>query len=322
MPIQSIRRTPLPGKQADVDDLTYREKWAELRLQTVAENVVPDPKQAITISVIDSGVPEDQLPKVAPKPPKRKPKPGQRPKAPAGPRAPSRRDRDDDGHSINLAKTITGDRKPRRNVKLASRKFFDAQGWPRPDCATEVINKAAADSPKVIVLAWDVGHTVNDLRDAILNMRETAVVVVAAGNWSLDIDRHPNWPASYGADPEMDHVITVMATDEHDERASYSSYGKRTVFVGAPGTSMVDATTSPSSALRKFGSLRDSRTAFRGTSAATAHVARLAALVIAKNPNWSPQRVKRHIGATARKVAALKGFCATGGVIDFEVALK
>lgn len=307
MTIQSIRRTPVPGAPPAVDHRKYAEVWPELRLNLpAAERHMSSIAGGITIAMVDSGVP------------------GEFP----GPA--NAQDRDDDGHAALLARTIHCPARTRSplNIDIRATKAFSAQGWPKPEGGAPAIEQGTAATPRVIVLAWDVGHTTDRLRAAILAVRDTAVVVVAAGNWSLDNDKHPNWPANYGG--EMDHVITVMATDEHDERASFSSYGQENVYIAAPGFAKVDAAP-PASPLRNFGSLRGSYSEFRGTSAATAHVALLAALVRAKHPGWSPQQVKQHIGDTARPVPGLTKrsltgaqtkLCVTGAIADFGKALK
>jgi subtilisin family serine protease len=301
MTIQSITRTPVSLAHPEVDHRTYAEVWPELRLNMACiEQHLSGVAGEITIALVDSGVPDDDRRRRA-------------------------EDRDDDGHATLLAGTIRG-RKTRSRLKIDIRaiRAFSAQGWPKPEPGPSglggatAIRRAAEMTPKVIVLAWDTGHTTDELGQAILAVKDTAVVVIAAGNWSLDNDRHPNWPANYG---EMEHVLAVMATDKHDDRASYSSYGRHSVYIAAPGVAKVDAAPS-SSTLRNFGSLRDSYSEFRGTSAATAHVARLAALVLAKHPDWSPQTVKKHIGATARKVKALQNLCVTGAIADFGAALR
>jgi len=279
------------------------EDWSEGRLDMDAgEGSMGGIVRKIDLAIVDSGVPED-------------------PGSPAG--APRRgghghRDRDDDGHASCLAARI----RHRHNSPLALAihpiKFFSAQGWPRADRGAQAIREAATLKPSVVVLAWDVAQTNDALEEAIRELRDIAVVVVAAGNWSLDNDRHPNWPANYG---DMPHVLTVMATDERDERASYSSYGRRRVYVAAPGYSKI-ATAHAHSPLRKAGSLRDASVEFRGTSAAAAHVARLAALVRLKRPELNPQLVKEHIGNTARPVKALAKLCKRGAVVDFGAALR
>ncbi|WP_207690744.1 S8 family peptidase [Desulfonema limicola] len=57
------------------------------------------------------------------------------------------------------------------------------------------------------------------------------LVVVAAGNESLNNDILPIYPANYN----LPNIISVSATDEFDNLAYYSNYGKNTVDVAAPG---------------------------------------------------------------------------------------
>lgn len=73
----------------------------------------------------------------------------------------------------------------------------------------------------------------NALRDA----HEAGVLVVAAaGNDGRDNDLEPTYPAAY----DLPNIIAVAATDDHDELASYSNYGTRSVDVAAPGGSSGD----------------------------------------------------------------------------------
>lgn len=57
------------------------------------------------------------------------------------------------------------------------------------------------------------------------------LIVVAAGNEGFNNDSAPIYPANYN----LPNIISVGATDEHDNLASYSNYGKNTVDVAAPG---------------------------------------------------------------------------------------
>ena len=312
MNLQSIRRTPVPGVPQALDDPGYHENWPEWRqVFRLVEDSLPSAAQE-TIAVVDSGVPNAISG-------------GQASTRQAGgnPRA----DRDEDDHATFLIATMHGSKRPQRrnstarpiDIKISPFKFFGAQGWPKAKHGAKVIQRASTIKPRVILLAWDVGYTTRELENEIRKVYEQAVVVIAAGNWSLDNDKYHNWPANYGR--EMEHVITVMATDQHDERASYSSYGKESVFIAAPGYARVDAV-GRSSTLRTVGSLRDSSVEFRGTSAAAAYVARLAALVRAKHPTMSPKEVKQHIGETGRDVSVLAERCATGRIVDFKKALR
>lgn len=55
--------------------------------------------------------------------------------------------------------------------------------------------------------------------------------IAAAGNWTVDLDRETFYPASL----PVDGIISVAATDNQDNIASFSNYGAKSVDVGAPG---------------------------------------------------------------------------------------
>ena len=68
--------------------------------------------------------------------------------------------------------------------------------------------------------------------DAINRFRQYGgIYVAAAANDSNNNDITPYYPASYN----LDNIITVAATDNNDNLASFSNYGKTSVDVGAPG---------------------------------------------------------------------------------------
>ena len=70
-------------------------------------------------------------------------------------------------------------------------------------------------------------------RDAIAALGERGVILVAAaGNTSSDNDSTPIYPASY----PLPNIISVAATDNRDQLASFSSCGRTSVHLAAPGT--------------------------------------------------------------------------------------
>lgn len=300
MQVQSIRLSPIDGVRPEVGFRDYRESWPELRLKLPeAEPAMRSISGKTTVAVVDSGVPIGCV-------------------GPASSPA-AFLDRDDDGHAAQLVATMLGsERMSAGSIDIVCIKAFSAQGWPKPDpCALAIDEARKHTAARVIVLAWDVGHATDQLIESIKALGDSAVVVIAAGNWALNNDKHENWPANCGT---MPHVITVMAANEDDERASYSNYGKSSVFIAAPGLARVQVSSWPS-VPRAYGSLRDSYSDFKGTSAATAHVARLAALVLAKHPGMSPADVKTHLDAKSRRVPALSELCVTGAVADYSQAL-
>ena len=68
--------------------------------------------------------------------------------------------------------------------------------------------------------------------DALVAARDAEVLFVAsAGNGAVDNDETPHYPASY----DLTSVISVAATDNHDNLAYFSNWGATSVDVGAPG---------------------------------------------------------------------------------------
>jgi subtilisin family serine protease len=100
--------------------------------------------------------------------------------------------------------------------------------------AIEYANDNGAD---VINNSWGGGPYSQPLKDAI--DASTAVVVCAAGNSNVDNDATPHYPSSYTST----NIISVAATDQNDNRASFSNYGATSVDVGAPGVNIYSTIT-------------------------------------------------------------------------------
>lgn len=115
------------------------------------------------------------------------------------------------------------------------------------------------------------------MQDAI--RASNSVFVAAAGNEGSNNDFTPQYPSNY----DLDNIISVAATDRNDNRASFSNYGINTVDLGAPGVDILS--TLPNS---KYGNLS-------GTSMATPHVAGVAGLLLAQDPDLTVYEVKWRI---------------------------
>jgi len=140
-------------------------------------------------------------------------------------------------------------------------------------------------------------------------------VVVAAGNNADNTAKYQ--PANCSG------VITVAASDRDGNRASYSNFGPA-VTVTAPG-----GETFPNPANGVLSTLNTGSTSpgaetyeyYQGTSMATPHVAGVAALLLAENPDLTPDQVAQVLKNTARP---LPGICPGGcgaGLVDASAAL-
>lgn len=65
--------------------------------------------------------------------------------------------------------------------------------------------------------------------------KQGALSVFAAGNDGSDVDASPCPPASYSSD----YILSVAASNENDELASFSNYGAKNVDIAAPGANIL-----------------------------------------------------------------------------------
>ncbi|MDE2001178.1 MAG: S8 family serine peptidase [Patescibacteria group bacterium] len=107
------------------------------------------------------------------------------------------------------------------------------------------------------------------------------VVVVAAGNYGATSDTGIDYPAIFS-----ESVIAVGSSNPDNTLSSFSSYGPQMELV-APGVAIT--TTIPGST---YG-------VYSGTSESAPFVSGVAALILAKNPNFTPAQVRQRLDQTA-----------------------
>ena len=147
---------------------------------------------------------------------------------------------------------------------------------------------------------------------SLVSDAETAGILVtaSAGNAGTNNDSSPVLPANYAT--TYPNVISVGATDNQDNLASYSDYGATTVDVMAPGTDMFTDYPTYSGFDNAYVS---------GTSYAAPMVASTAALLWSVDPALTYAQVKNDILTSVHDVAGLSSKCVTGGVVDAQAAL-
>lgn len=188
----------------------------------------------------------------------------------------------------------------------------DAHPWITTwEIIADGIRKATDRGADVLSNSWGGGYSdeVTDaIRYALTQGRggKGTIVVFAAGNESSQV----NWPASLSA---TDPVIAVAATNEWDELKTKSSkdgeywWGSNTgpeITVAAPGVHMFTTDISGAGGY----SATDYTATFNGTSSATPVVAGIAALVLAKHPDWRPDEVRKQIARTADPISGQSTF--------------
>lgn len=219
---------------------------------------------------------------------------------------------DDQGHGSHCSGTIGAKGNDGKgivgvnwDVKIMAVKFLSASGSGSLEDALKAIDYATKMGAKVLSNSWGGGGFSQTLLEAIKRSNEAgALFVAAAGNESNNNDARPTYPATY----DVPNMISVAAIDNQGAKASFSSYGKRTVHVGAPGVNVYSST----------GGAYDS---WSGTSMATPHVAGVAALVWSHEPELTAIQLKERLLQTARPIAGLKGKTKTGAMVNAFNAL-
>ena len=97
-------------------------------------------------------------------------------------------------------------------------------------------------------------------------------------------------------------MVSVGAMDGKGQRANFSNYGATTVHVFAPGVDTFS--TVQNNGYKKMS----------GTSMACPHVAGIAGLILAQEPNLTPLEVKMRLMNTANRADDLRSSTASGYV--------
>jgi subtilisin family serine protease/subtilisin-like proprotein convertase family protein len=191
------------------------------------------------------------------------------------------------------------------SVSLMECKFMDSTGHGSISTYISALNYAIAHGAKITNNSWAGGGT-TALLDALNSARNQGVIIVAAaGNYGMNSDSSPIYPADYN----LDNIVSVAATDSSGNLASWSNYGATSVDLAAPGVDIFSTLPNNSYGL-------DS-----GTSMAAPFVTGVVALVWTKNPTWSYSQVIKQVLGSVDTSTALHGKTVTGGRLDAARAL-
>lgn len=216
---------------------------------------------------------------------------------------------DPQGHGTHCAGTIgaRGDNElglcgVAWTVRLMGGKFLGTNGGTTSD-AIKVIDYARRMGAHVISASWGGGGYSKALSDAISDCGRAGIpFVAAAGNSGRDNDSSPFYPSNYN----LPNLVAVAATDARDNLAYFSSYGRNSVDIAAPGWQIW------SSYHRGVSDYRF----LQGTSMATPHVSGALALARAHFPLDTVDQLIARLLRSADPVPALEGKVASGGRLN------
>jgi subtilisin family serine protease len=192
---------------------------------------------------------------------------------------------DCDGHGTHVAGIVGGSRYGvAKQVRLVPVRVLDCDGagtYSEIIAGLEwVIGHHSAGVPAVANLSLGGGTSALVDEAVQRTVADGVTVVVAAGNESAD--------ACSSSPARVAAAITVGATREDDERASFSNFGS-CLDLFAPGSDIVSA----------YPESPTAQAVFSGTSAAAPHAAGAAAALLAVRPSSSPAAISDRLREAA-----------------------
>ncbi len=189
---------------------------------------------------------------------------------------------DDSGHGSHVAGTIAGSGNNQIGVagvaygcRILPIRILSADGGGLTSDIVRAFDyvrtlKARGVNVRVLNHSWGGDYPSLAMFEAISQCADAGMLsVCAAGNDYRDTDYLPSYPAAY----DSPGVLSIAASDACDLAASFSNFGRRTVHLAAPGTSIFSC----------WGRGHDYSLA-SGTSMATPHVSGAAALLLSRQP--------------------------------------
>jgi subtilisin family serine protease len=223
---------------------------------------------------------------------------------------------DDDGHGTSVSGVIgaVGDNRVGTagvawKVQLMALKFLDSEGQGLTSDAISCIDYALSHGANIINASWGGNGRSRSLERAIRRAQSRNVLfVTAAGNDHANIDRAPDYPASYS----LSNIITVGSSTRTDNPSSASNFGRNSVDLFAPGSQIY---TCKASSDRSYGFSS-------GTSLAAPFVTGTLALMIAADPGMSGFELTNHLLSSVDPLPALEGLAISEGRLNLAAALS
>lgn len=178
-----------------------------------------------------------------------------------------------------------------------SKKMSDTQ-------IVEILRRAENFNPDIINCSWGTGNIGEAVKETIKDIANNGrdgkgiIIVFAAGNSNEEIGNDES---------SLEEVIGVGSSDEYNERASYSNYGKALDLLAFGGKNYGVTTLDP---MGSYGVSNDHENYlffddaryFNGTSASAPIVSATVALMLEANPNLTRKQVQDILKQTSDKI--------------------
>lgn len=192
------------------------------------------------------------------------------------------------------------------NVQILPIQFLTKKGSGTLEGAIKSIDYAVKRGVQIMSNSWGGRGQSKALEDAIALAEKAGVLfIAAAGNENSDNDRVATLPASI----KLPNIVSVGAMDGKGKKASFSNFGATTVHVFAPGVNIYS--TVANNSYKKMS----------GTSMACPHVAGVAGLILANEPNLTYSEIKAKLMQNTHSGDDL-GRYSVSGYVDAYKSMK
>ncbi len=220
---------------------------------------------------------------------------------------------DDDGHGTHVSgiimsvdQNILANPLHESRIRIMPLKFLDGNGVGSTSNAIKAIYYAVQNGAVVLNNSWGGPSYSGALHEAVAYAYNAGVAfVAAAGNAAGNNDSYPMYPASY----DVPNVMSIAATTDADNLASFSNYGRNTVHLGSPGVMI-------------YSTLPNGWGSASGTSMATPFVAGVAIQMKVESPNMNGYQIKSIIFSQADVKEALNQKIYTGSRLDVSNSIS
>jgi len=228
---------------------------------------------------------------------------------------------DDDGHGTHCAGIIGASGNNEQGVtglaqpRLMVLRFLSSGHSGSMSIAQMLLNYALGKGAKLTAMQFgSTQSSANTLMVMQMAAERGHIMVISAGNDGTNNDERAYYPCNY----DLDNIICVGATDQNDNKAAFSNYGKTHVDVFAPGYQIMSTYYdhhAPESAPINYGLAS-------GTSQAAPFVSGLCALVWDYRPDLTWRQVVNIVKYTADVIPGLVQYSECGGRINAKRALQ
>lgn len=192
------------------------------------------------------------------------------------------------------------------NCTLLNGKVLDDNGYGSYSGIANGMTWAANSGAKVINLSLGGPFRSSTLESAVNYAWNKGVVIVAAAGNSGN--KSKTFPAAYTK------AIAVAATNNQDQKASFSSYGSQWVDVAAPGENIFSTFPNHTFVIQtKYGRSQNYDFA-SGTSMAAPHAAGVSALIWSSSYGTSNSSVRNRLEATTDKISGTGSYWSKGRI--------